>query len=201
MKHFGVPGTRIETCPNIPIVPCMLSIRASVAVFSRNSFSSLIGFPFWRLFEDLPQAGVAIAYWPRRLGGSVRPSESISDARNFCSCAGGGLCTGMVPSLTINALTSGVAAAAASSALRRSTIGFGVAAGTETSVQPTASKPGTPASAMVGTSGSTGTRVVDDTPSGRTMPALIWPVTLPASANIRATWPPMTSLRPSGAPR
>ena len=40
-------------------------------------------------------------------------------------------------------------------------IGFGVAAGAQISVQPTASKPGTPASAMVGTSGSAGTRVVE----------------------------------------
>ena len=46
---------------------------------------------------------------------------------------------------------------------------------------------GTPASSIVGTSGSAGTRIVEDTPSGRTVPALICPITLPASANISAT--------------
>ena len=54
---------------------------------------------------------------------------------------------------------------------------------------------------MVGTSGSAGTRVVELTPSARTLPALICATTLPASANISATWPAITSLKAGGAPR
>ena len=42
MKTRLVPGTRIETCPNMPIVPCRPSIRDNVAVFSRNTTSSLM---------------------------------------------------------------------------------------------------------------------------------------------------------------
>ncbi|MCX7310628.1 MAG: hypothetical protein NTV56_02640 [Alphaproteobacteria bacterium] len=42
MKQMSVPGTRIDTWPNIPIVPCMFSMRVSVAVFSRKVFSSLM---------------------------------------------------------------------------------------------------------------------------------------------------------------
>jgi hypothetical protein len=45
MKQMSLPGTRTETWPNIPIVPWKFRIRVSVAVFSRSSFSSLIGYP------------------------------------------------------------------------------------------------------------------------------------------------------------
>src|SRR5262245_31752017 len=78
------------------------------------------------------------------------PQRSISEARNFCNSAGGGLSTGMVPIRTITSPTSGVAATALSSAYRRSITGLGVADGAQIIVQPTASKPGTPASAIVG---------------------------------------------------
>ena len=80
-------------------------------------------------------------------------------------------------------------------------IGFGVADGTHKMVQPTASKPGTPASAIVGMSGAAGTRVVDVTPSARTLPAAICATTVPVSANISETWPAITSFKPCGAPR
>ena len=59
--------------------------------------------------------------------------------------------------------------------------------GAQIIVQPTASKPGTPDSAIVGTLGNAGTRAVELTPSARTLPALMWPTTLPASANMSAT--------------
>src|SRR5439155_25385816 len=115
------------------------------------------------------------------------PQRSISDARNFCNSAGGGLSTGMVPIRTITSRTSGVAATALSSACSRSITGLGVADGAQIIVHPTASKPGTPDSAIVGTSGNAGTRAVELTPSARTLPALMWPTTLPASANMSAT--------------
>src|SRR5947199_2047320 len=112
------------------------------------------------------------------------PQRSISDARNCCNSAGGGLSTGMVPIRTITSRTSGVAATALSSACSRSITGLGVADGAQIIVHPTASKPGTPDSAIVGTSGNAGTRAVELTPSARTLPALMWPTTLPASANM-----------------
>src|SRR5215831_15714260 len=31
-----VPGTRTETCPNIPMLPCRLSMRVKIAVLRRN---------------------------------------------------------------------------------------------------------------------------------------------------------------------
>src|SRR5262245_26580176 len=43
MKHLSVPGTRTETWPNMPMVPCQFSMRVRVAAFSRNKASSLIG--------------------------------------------------------------------------------------------------------------------------------------------------------------
>src|SRR3954447_11325838 len=42
MKHLSVPGTRIETWPNMPMVPCRPSIRVSVAVLARNVASSVM---------------------------------------------------------------------------------------------------------------------------------------------------------------
>ena len=71
----------------------------------------------------------------------------------------------MVPIRTIVSRTSGIAATALSSACSRSITGLGAAAGAQIIVQPTASKPGTPDSAIVGTSGNAGTRVVELTPS------------------------------------
>ena len=41
-----VPGTRTDTCPNNPIVPCRLSTRVKVAVLRRNAVSSSMSTPF-----------------------------------------------------------------------------------------------------------------------------------------------------------
>src|SRR6516162_5347443 len=54
------------------------------------------------------------------------------------------------------------------------TISVGVATGATNMPQPAASKPGTPASAIVGMSGAVGQRLGDETPSARTFPAWIW---------------------------
>src|SRR6478672_11663374 len=77
----------------------------------------------------------------------------------------------MVPIRTITSRTSGVAATASSSACSRSITGLGVADGAQIIVHPTASKPGTPDSAIVGTLGNAGTRAVELTPSARTLGA------------------------------
>src|SRR5215468_10464099 len=70
----------------------------------------------------------------------------------------------MVPIRTITSRTSGVAATVLSSACSRSITGLGVAEGAQIIVHPTASKPGTPDSAIVGTLGNAGTRAVELTP-------------------------------------
>src|SRR5690242_7896182 len=55
MKQRSVPGTRIETWPNIPISPCRFNIRVNVAVFARNSSSRLM--PCTRFLKRLAGAG------------------------------------------------------------------------------------------------------------------------------------------------
>src|SRR6202035_382918 len=80
-------------------------------------------------------------------------------------------------------------------ALSFSTIGFGVPAGAMMPSQMVASKPGTPASAMVGTSGSTLERVVAEVPSARTWPAWAFGAMVVMASNIISMWPPITALR------
>ena len=127
--------------------------------------------------------------WMNSVGDTRLPIRFSRSALNQATPAvdlrrqefGGGLSTGMVPIRTITSRTSGVAATALSSACSRSITGLGVADGAQIIVHPTESKPGTPDSAIVGTSGNAGTRAVELTPSGRTLPALMWLTTLPAS--------------------
>src|SRR6185369_8345512 len=69
--------------------------------------------------------------------------------------------------------TSGALTAFTSSAFSRSTIGLGVPSGTTKEAQVRHSKPGTPASAKVGTSGSSGERAALGTPSARKRPSLM----------------------------
>src|SRR5215475_6551339 len=71
------------------------------------------------------------------------------------------------------------------------TMSFGVAAGATNMPQPAASKPGTPASAIVGISGAVGQRVSDETPSARTFPAWIWGSEGSGSENRTWMCPPM----------
>src|SRR5260370_14314388 len=81
------------------------------------------------------------------------------------------------------------------SALRRSTIGFGVAAGAAMPTQPDAWKPGTPASEIVGTSGRLGERSCPVVPSARTSPASTLGPMVAMVSNIISTCPPRMSLR------
>jgi hypothetical protein len=68
---------------------------------------------------------------------------------------------------------SGVASHFAISALSFATMAAGVPAGARTPNHDYASYPGSPASAIVGTSGSAGARARDVTASARSLPALI----------------------------
>jgi hypothetical protein len=69
--------------------------------------------------------------------------------------------------------TAGSFSARTTSAFRRCTTSFGVPRGAYSACHDTISKPLTPASAMVGTSGSSDERLGDVTASARNLPALI----------------------------
>src|SRR6266568_628041 len=78
-------------------------------------------------------------------------------------------------------------------------MGPGVCAGATTIPQPAASKPGTSASASDGISSAAGRRAAEVTPRARTLPALINGSAGAGSANIKATCPPITSVRAGAA--
>src|SRR5712692_5737045 len=86
------------------------------------------------------------------------------------------------------------------SALSRSTSGAGVAAGTTTPCQVIASKPGTPASETVGSSGTVPERCAVVTASARSRPALIYGITEAEVANMSCACPAITSVSASCAP-
>src|SRR4029453_17843883 len=73
-------------------------------------------------------------------------------------------------------------------------------AGASTPNHDEASKPGRPASATVGTSGSAGARVADVTASGRSFPALICGSDGGRLSNISCTWPPSRSCSAGALP-
>jgi hypothetical protein len=77
---------------------------------------------------------------------------------------------GSMPSVANRSWTSGILRILSTSACRRSTMAGGVPAGAKIACHETTSKPGTPASCMVGTSGRLGTRFAVDTASARTRP-------------------------------
>src|SRR6185312_15464412 len=97
---------------------------------------------------------------------------SICACMNEVNC-GWDIVTGVAPSFSQAAFISGRETILVISRLSRSTIGLGVPAGAMKPTQSVAWKPGTPASAMVGTSGRMGERAVPVVPSARTMPPLI----------------------------
>ena len=76
----------------------------------------------------------------------------------------------------------------------------GVAAGATSICQAAASKPGTPASAMVGMSFTAGMRSLVEMPSERTLPASICAMPGARSQNIRSMWPATTSLSAGSVP-
>ena len=101
---------------------------------------------------------------------------------------------GSPPSSTIRAFTSGAASACWTARDRRSTTGAGVPAGANRPFHSYISKPGRPASAPVGTSGSAAERWRPLTASGRSLPCFTYcsvEATLPKNTG---TWPPMTSV-------
>ena len=98
------------------------------------------------------------------------------------------------PMSAIMRCISGAAVMALSSRCKTFTTAGGVPAGATIRCHDTASNPASPLSAIGGTSGSTGTRVSDDTPSARTRPSLIAPIAESGDANVICTWPAMTSV-------
>src|SRR6188472_3235371 len=91
-----------------------------------------------------------------------------SSALIYALNASGVLPTGSAPALVNTVLTSADSSARRSSLLRCMTIARGVPAGASTPVHDVDSAPGNPASAMVGTSGATDTRVAVVTASALT---------------------------------
>ncbi len=89
--------------------------------------------------------------------------------------------------------TSGVFSALAISACSSATTSFGVPAGANTPYHVDISSPGKPASASVGTSGSSGERLGVITASGRSLPPLIWPIDDDVVSNISCALPAMRS--------
>ena len=79
------------------------------------------------------------------------------------------------------------------------TIGAGVPAGASNPNQEIASKPGTPDSIMVGSSGMFGERLSDVTASPRNLPSRTAGRIAPAFCNVMVTRPPITSV--NTAPR
>src|SRR5947199_7416458 len=90
--------------------------------------------------------------------------------------------------------------AALALAFNRSTIGPGVAAGANSPNQVTTSKPGTPDSATVGTSGNTDHRCLLVTARSFTLPPLTWP-SAAGPSNVYWTRPAIRSVIAGGLPR
>ena len=80
------------------------------------------------------------------------------------------------------------------SALRRDTNGCGVRAGSSTPNHGLTSYPGTPDSAIVGTSGKAAVRLRLVTPIGRRRPAFICVITDGMPVKVSCTWPLMVSV-------
>jgi hypothetical protein len=80
------------------------------------------------------------------------------------------------------------------SALIFSTMSRGVPVGARIPNHDDASKPGTPASAIVGTSGNAGARFVEVTAIARSLPALMCGIAEGRLSNMICTWPPSRSV-------
>jgi hypothetical protein len=102
---------------------------------------------------------------------------------------------GVAPVFSQASLMSGRARIIVISRWSLSTIGCGVAAGAMKPTHKVALKPGTPASAIVGTSGNVADRVLPLVPSARTNPALIMGAIVGTESNSIWTWPLRMSLR------
>src|ERR1700761_7844384 len=83
----------------------------------------------------------------------------------------------------------------------RSMIGCGVFAGASSPNQPAISKPGTPDSLTVGTSGIDGTRCSEATASSRSLPPSDMDLADGGPVNIRSTTPATTSVIAGAVPR
>src|SRR5512134_1305912 len=101
--------------------------------------------------------------------------------------------TGSVPSSAKRSLTFGSLRAVCSAAVSLSMTGLGVPLGAYRPCHIATSKPGSPASFMVGTSGSEGTRVLVVTAYTLILPPLIWLVVLVVWSHMKSTWPPSRS--------
>src|SRR5215470_10998542 len=138
-------------------------------------------------------------YWPMAPENFATCAHFSMSWRKKASSSAGVIVIGIAPWRSHAATISGRVMVLLMAALSLSTIGFGVPAGAIRPSQIVASNPGTPASAMVGTSGSTLDRVVAVVPSARTWPAWTLDAMVVMASNIISICPPMTALRLSPA--
>ena len=96
---------------------------------------------------------------------------------------------------------SGVLSALATSSRSFASTGSGVFAGATRPYQDEASNPGTPCSAIVGTSGSADVRAAPAAPNARTLPVVTCGSTTGMRSKNICTWPPIRSFIAGPAPR
>src|SRR5215831_13115803 len=130
----------------------------------------------------------------------IGPHLSISDLRKAASSCGVEP-TSVAPSRSSRSFTIEWPSAAATSALIFLMMAGGVLAGTKKANQVETSKPGTPASAMVGRSGAAGTRFAAVTANPRAAPFLTWGKLAVMLSKMRSRRPAMTSCNAGAAPR
>src|SRR5688500_16420999 len=119
---------------------------------------------------------------------TTRAQRSTSSRITFANCSGDPG-SGSLLCAANCALTSGLVSTFCSSPFRRAISSRGVPAGACSPDHSAASEPRTPASAMVGTSGSAGDRRGEITPSATALPALTCGIAVEAGVNSSGIWP------------
>src|SRR5215468_4649511 len=129
------------------------------------------------------------------------PQRTVSDLTKSCSPSTDRFSKGSMPSLRISVSISGSARMSRSSAWSFATTSRGVLPGATSMCQPgNAPNSGRPASAIGGTFGSAGTRILVVTPRGRTLPACNIPIAGGISQNISGICPATTSFKAGALP-
>ena len=125
-----------------------------------------------------------------------RPISLLMNARNCSGVVG----AGSAPCPDMRSRVSGASSARTSVRLSVVTIGAGVPAGARTPYQSVSSYPGTPASAMVGSSGNTGARVALVTPKARSLRDRMCGATPGTPPNNIDICPPRSSINAAPTP-
>ena len=106
-----------------------------------------------------------------------------------------------MPSVARRACTSGIASVRRAASWMRSSTGTGVPAGAQRPIHSTSSKPGSAASATVGTSGSAAMRAAEETAKARSCRPCTRPMAEGAVAKLKCVSPDSTACAPWLPPR